>query len=168
MLVAALFTTACQSQVTTTLDLVVAAADAAVTALQATDQLPPGSAALLNTYLSDVTAAVDYATAELASADTPAVMASKITAEFAAIAVPQLPPGVAAAVGVTIQAVANAVAKFLSSIQATAAALTATPDGARAFFASGKLKLTRGDRAALPKIRAKNAAVKAKLAALKK
>ena len=62
-----------QSQVTETLALVVTAADAAVTTLQATGQIPPGTATLITNYLSEVSTGVSFATMELASSDSSAL-----------------------------------------------------------------------------------------------
>ena len=162
--------TACsQSSVTLTLDLIVTAADAAVGVMQSTGQIPPGTATMITNYLGDLTTAVDFATTELASSDTAAVKAAKIAQEFAMIAAPNLPPGTASAIVSTIQAVAKAVANFLASVQTAALNIQAVPAGANAFAGkSGTLKLNSADMKALPKIKARNAVVKAKLAALPK
>lgn len=156
-----------QSQVTITLDLVVTAADVAVSTLETTGQIPAPIANEVTSYLGQVTTAVDFATTELATTDTAAIKATKITSEFAALALPQLPPGGPAAIVATINAVAQAIGKFLATIQTTSAQLE-TP-GALAFAgSSGSAKLNSADKKALPKIAARNAAVKAKLKALQK
>lgn len=171
LLIAALALVGCgQSSVTLTLDLVVTAADAAVSALQATGQLPAGTATQITAYLGDVTKAVDAATAELATMDTVAEKAAKIAQAFAGIAAPVLPSGTAQAIVLTVSAVATAVANFLASVQTTSAALD-QPALAHAFFgANGHWngKLSRADRKALKDIQAKNAKVKAALASLPK
>jgi len=144
LLGALLFQVGCsQSQVTTTLDLVVTAADAAVSVLQSTGTLPPGTASLITGYLGQVTTGVEFATTELASTDSTAVKAAKITQEFAMIVVPNLPPGTGAAIVSVVASVAQAVANFLSTLQTVA--------------------MTSADKQVLPKIARHNAMVRAKL-----
>ena len=153
--------TACsQSQVTETLDLVIAAADAAVSVLA------PGTAALITPYLSEVSAAVDFATTELASDDSAAIKAAKIAQQFATIAAPNLPPGTAQVIVQAVAAVGKAVITFLGSLQATGADLQSTPVGANAFFAGGakSLKVSKNK---LAQIAVHNAKLRAKLAAAK-
>jgi hypothetical protein len=154
---ALLFQTACSSSaVTDTLALIVAASNAAI------DVSDPSLAPVVAPYLTDVTNAVDFATTELASADSGAVKATKIAQEFATMAAPTLPSGTAQTVVLSIEAVATAVQNFLKTIAASSAELQATPTGASAFFAGGKSSLKASKRE-LAKIRAANAKVKAKL-----
>jgi hypothetical protein len=149
-----LFQAACgQTAVTETLQLVVTAAGAAI------DILDPSLAPIVAPYLSAVSSAVDYAITELDSSDPPAQKAAKIAQQFAAIAAPILPPGTASTIVSAIEAVASAVNVFLGSIGSTSKTAVAlhTSD-------SKALSLSRADRDMLPKIRAANAANRAKLA----
>jgi hypothetical protein len=162
--IALLFQTACsQSQITLTLGLVDTAVETVLNAAA------PQDAALVNPYLTGVTDAVSYATTEWATADSAALKFTKIAAQFALIAQPDLPPGTPATVIADAGLVTKAVETFLASIETTTAAITATPAGAQAFFApaaSAKApKLSRGDKQAIPKIVAKNALLKARLKA---
>lgn len=163
----ALFQLACsQSQVTETLSLVVTAADAAVSVLEAGGQIPAPVATQITNYLGEVTTGVQFASTELASADSSGLKASKIAQEFATISAPNLPPGIGAAIGATVQAVASAVTNFLSTVTSAASASNAisTPY-AESFAGKVKMKAAKKD---LDKIAAHNAAVKARLAALRK
>lgn len=150
-----------QSQVTVTLDLVVTAADVAVSTLQSTGALPPGTATVIQGYLGSVTTAVSFATTELASADTGAVKASKIAAEFAMLAVPNLPAGTPQVIGETLQAVASAIANFLATLPTVAGTgpLVAKADGTAA-PTKAQVKIAQGQ---LDKIAGHNAKVRAKL-----
>lgn len=103
--------------VVTALELVTAASEAAVSTLEAAGQITPGTAIQIDSYLANVSAATQFAATELQSTDTTALKVSKIAAQFAGIAVPNLPPGTAQAIVTAIQAVANAVSKFLVQIQ---------------------------------------------------
>lgn len=164
----ALFSLACsQSQVTETLSLVVTAADAAVGVLEAGGQIPAPVATQIANYLGEVTTGVQFATTELASADASGLKASKIAQEFATISAPNLPAGIGAAISATVQAVASAVTKFLSTVASQAVAANAvTVPYAESFAAKAKgLKAAKGK---LAEIAAKNAAVKSRLAALSK
>ena len=155
-----------QSQVTETLSLVVTAADAAVSVLEAGGQIPAPVATQITNYLAEVTTGVQFATTELASSDSDALKASKIAQEFATISAPNLPPGIGAAIGATVQAVASAVTNFLATVQAQASAQTITVRDVTAFAA--KAKGLKAAKKQLTAIQAKNAAVKARLAALHK
>jgi len=150
-----------QSQVTLTLDLIVTAADTAVSTLQATGQISSTEATLINNYLNEVTSAVQFSTTELASSDTPEVKSAKIIAQFASVAAPQL-SGAPAAIVETISAVAKAVANFLSTIQTTSAQMISLK-GVESFRSSTHWKLSRGDKSALKKIEAHVKVVKAKI-----
>lgn len=147
-----------QSQVTETLALVVTAADAAVTTLQATGQIPPGTATLITNYLSEVSTGVSFATMELASTDSSALKASRIAQEFASITVPNLPVGTATAIGATVAAVVSAVSNFLATIQPAAASLTAA--------GAPTPKQIKVAKSALSKIDSQNAQLKLRLAQL--
>lgn len=158
--------TACsQSQVTITLDLIVTAADAAVSTLQATGQISPVEAALVQTYLTEVTDSVSFATTELASSDSSEVKAAKITANFAKIVAPQL-SGAPAAIVSTIGAVASAISNFLTTLTVTTAQLVQYENS----FAGAKktFKINGADKKALKTIATHVTAVKVKLNALPK
>ena len=164
----ALFQLACsQSQVTETLSLVVTAADAAVSVLEAGGQIPAPVATQITNYLGEVTSGVQFASTELASADSAALKASKIAQEFATISAPNLPPGIGAAIGATVQAVASAVTNFLSTVNASAVASNAVTVPYAESFAA-KAKGLKAAKKTLEQISAHNAAVKARLAALTK
>ena len=82
------------SQLTVSLNVVSdAAAAAAVTApiLAASNVIPTASANLIVTYAGEISAVVVKVDAELATADSDAVKASTIVADFAAIVVPSIP-----------------------------------------------------------------------------
>jgi hypothetical protein len=156
---ALLFQASCGGNaVTETLALVVSAASAAI------DVADPALAPVVTPYFTGVTNAVDFATTELASADSGAVKAAKIAQEFAQVAAPNLPVGTAQTVVLSIEAVATAVQNFLKTIAASSAELQSTPAGANAFFATGKGSM-KASAKELAKIREANAKLKAKIAA---
>ncbi len=156
-----------QSDITLTLDLVITAADAALTALETTGQVSSGTAGQITNYLTEVTNAVDFTTTELASSDSDAIKAGKIAQEFATVIAPNLPAGTPLVIATVIAAVAKSVTNFLAVMTTTSAGLQSTEGNA--FFAAHKgWKLTKGDQKALPKIRAKAQALKTKLATVKK
>lgn len=154
------FETACsQSEVLTTLNLIVTAATTAVDVLQSAGVLPPGTAALVLPYLNGVSAAVDYATTELGSTDSASVKAAKITQQFAMIVAPNLPPGTASAIVSAIEEVAGKVAAFLSTLQVGAGKLALeAPDS--------QVPVSKGDAKALGTIKARNAHLHARLNSL--
>jgi len=115
------------SQVVTSLEVVIVSAEAAVTALGATGTIPPATVVTLDAYLKSTMQATLFASTELQSSDPPAVKATKIVQQFAAIAAPNLPPGTPAAIVAVIQAVTSAVAGFLQTIQPAAAQPAARP-----------------------------------------
>ena len=156
------FQVACSGgAVTKTLAFIVAASSAGI------DVADPALAPIVAPYFTSVTNAVDFATTELESADSGAVKFTKIAEQFAMIAKPDLPSGTAQTTVLTIEAVATAVQNFLKTIAASSAELQSTPAGTNAFFASGKASMKMSKREA-DKIRAANAKVKAKLAAMKR
>ena len=139
--------TSCGSaQVVTTLEAVVASGEVAVSTLATIGTIPPATAALINQYLKAVDQAAIFASTELASADTPAVKATKIAQQFAGVIAPTLPLGTAQVVLSVVQAVIGAVANFLTAIQ-PATTVTAAK--------SVNLKLSAGDVAKLAAIHAR-------------
>lgn len=157
-------TSCSQSQVTITLDLILTAADTAVSTLQSTGTIPAAEAAVIQQYLSEVNDAVSYTTTELASSDSTTVKTAKITSKFASIVVPQL-SGTPASIVTTISAVVNAVSNFLSTLTTTNAQLIQFENS---FTGTHSWKLTRGDKQHLNAIAAKAKVLKAKLNALPK
>lgn len=114
LLVALLVFEGCGLSVTNTLQLVIAAAEAAVAVVS------PEYAALLNPYLRAVSQATSFAATELASTDPSSVKAEKIIAQFASLAAPNLPPGVPQTIVAAIEAVTSAVANFLATMAPSA------------------------------------------------
>jgi hypothetical protein len=161
LVVAALLSqTACaQSDVTLTLGLVVSSATAFL------DIADPSAAAVAGPYLTSVSNFVSFSTTELDSSDSAAVKADKIAQEALTLAKPNLPPGTATNVIEALAAVAAEVTAFLAAIKTTSAAVQALPSGAEAFAASGPktLKMSRGDKQALPKIKASNDKLKTRI-----
>lgn len=153
LLVGALMLTSCgQSSITKELQLVIAGVEAVLPLIPG---VTPDAAVKINTYLSAVSDGAEYATVELASADSEILKASRIAAKFASIAAPVLPAGTAQAILTDIENVAAAVQRFLSVIQAA-------PVTARA--AGQPVQLTKGDLAALPKLHARAVALQANFA----
>lgn len=147
----AVFLTGCgQSSVTTGLQVAIAAGEALVSVLASQGTIPPDQATKINNWMSQVSAALVFATTELASTDSSLVKLTKITSQFSSIIQPDLPPGTAQAILSAVNAVLKAVSDYLASIQT----VTAT---ARA---SGKeLRLTSGDIKALPGLHARAVAL---------
>ena len=148
---------ACSSSAVRDLELVVAGGEAVVAALESAGTIPAPIAAAVNVYMGQLSAFVDFATTELASTDTAAIKASKIAAEAATVAGPDLPPGTPAVIAASIKAVATALATFLGSIQTTAALLS-EPSYGNSFMAGkpAKLKISKSDEkklaALLPRV----------------
>ncbi len=116
----------------------------------------PGPVILLaQGYLQSVSTAVHATTAELASADTPAVKAVRIASYFAAAIVPNLPAGIDPRIGQLLAAVAQAVQAFLQHLGGVQG-IAAGP--------AQPIHMSRGDKQAVAKIEARNAANIAALA----
>lgn len=136
--------TACSgNQVTTTLQLVVAAAEAAVDTLGSTGSLSQDVVQQVDGYLLATSDGVQFATDELASSDTPAVKASKIAQKFAGISAPNLPPGTPQTVLAVVSSVSKAILSFLSTVQQSQAVLVAHPEYATAFAGEAKGKMPK-------------------------
>jgi hypothetical protein len=143
-----------QSSVTTTLQLIISGAEAL---LPFVPGLNGAQAALVTAALEGLSDATAFATTELASADSSAEKFTKISAEFAKVAIGSLSGQLSGAplkVLTIISNIATAVGNFLATIQAA-------PAAARA--GGYKPQLTAGDLKALPKIRARALALRAKL-----
>ena len=160
VVLSSLLLTSCGVSLTTSLDLVVSAADVAVTTLQQSGQVSPATAASITNYLNEVTSFVDFTTTELASTDSGATKAAKISQEASMIATPQLPTGTATVIVTVVNAVLQDVASFLSNVNSTSASLQVADSNA--FFASGKFSLKISAKEAA-KLRMHNASVKVKI-----
>ncbi len=113
-----------------TLEAALAAAEAATAALAASGTIPPSDAALAAVYLIAVSRAVAESSAEMQSADAPALQASKIAGYFAAAV---LPLGMSPALAAALAATAAAVQTYLVSVgAASAGAASARTAGYRA------------------------------------
>lgn len=148
----------CGNDVTNDLDLLLTATEAAV------DIAFPQYATLLTPYFDSVTSFIDQVDTELASTDAPAVKASVIAADAAKIVAPDL-SGVAASIVTKIGAIAPLVAQVVADVKNLVSELDSYPGGANAFFAAKKVK-SPGSKD-LEKVRSRNAAIKAKIAAAK-
>jgi len=154
--------TACsQSSVTITLGLIDASVETYL------DNADPQYAAIVNPYLTAANTGVQYALTEWKTTDSAELKFTKIAAAFSQIAKPIFPNGTPATLIANVGLVSTAIEKFLATLQTTSAVLSSTPAGAEAFTAAAAspkaLKLTRGDKQALPKIADKNAKLKARL-----
>lgn len=163
LLVSLLLLQGCGLSVTSTLQLVIAAAEAAIGVIS------PQYAAVIDPYLKAVSQATSFAATELASSDTSPVKAEKIVSQFAAIAGPNLPAGVPQTIVTAIQAVVTSVSNFLASIQSAAPPHMA----ATAARASGKtvkpaavpkqIKLSAADQQSLAAIKTRADALTARI-----
>jgi len=145
--------------VTSTLQLVIAAAEAAVGVID------PPAAVLINPYLRAVSLATSFAATELASSDTSPVKAEKIIAQFASITAPNLPPGISRTIVAAVEAVTTAVTNFLATIQPAAPPpLTARTTGKAAPQTVPKqIKISSGDLTTLTSIKSRADALAAKI-----
>lgn len=152
--------TGCAISLSDGLDLVVSAADTAVTTLQATGSIPAPTATLIENYLSEVVNFTSFTTTELASSDSAAEKTAKISAEAAMVIEPQLPAGTPTVIVTVVNAVVQDVATFLENVKTTSASLQTV--NANAFFATGKYsaKLSKSD---VKKLQKHIASVQAKL-----
>lgn len=116
------------TQITTTLQTVVDAVSVALPILTATlPSLTPDQSRQIVGYLRAVSTAVKETTAELQTADSSTIKASKIVAFFASAAIPTI-PGLSPTVQMILQAVDATVQAFLSTFKpAGAAARTTAP-----------------------------------------
>jgi hypothetical protein len=159
LLLGGLVLTGCGSSVTADLDLIVTTTSAVV------DIAFPQYGAILNPYFTQVATFIDETTTELATTDTTAQKAAVIAADAAKIAAPNL-SGLPAEVAQRVAAIAPLISKLVAEIQALSAEADQYPAGANAFFAAKGIKPPSSKE--LAKIRAHNAALKAKLASMKK
>lgn len=164
LLVSLLILQGCAISVTSTLQLVIAAAEAAIPVID------PAAASVAMPYLKAVSQAVSFASTELASADTSAVKAEKIITQFATIAAPNLPPGISQTIVSAVLAVTSAVGNFLATIQTAAppaVAATAVRISGRAApkptAVPKQITVSAKDQQALLAIRARADALAAKI-----
>lgn len=125
----------------------------------------PQYAALLSPLVTELTTFADQVTTELASTDAVAQKIATIIADAGMIIKPNL-TGVAQTVITRVDALVAIVPQIVALVQQLTAAIESTPGGSQAFFAARKVKPPSASE--LAKLRAKNAALKAKLAAVKK
>jgi hypothetical protein len=153
----------CSSSAVRDLQLVVAGGEAVVAALESTGTIPAPISAAINVYMAQVSDFITFATTELASTDDAAVKATKLAAEAATVAGPDLPPGTPAVIAASIKAVATALATFLANMQATAA-LISNPSYGNSFLAakSAKLKISQSDKRKLAELHARALALQAR------
>lgn len=147
-----LFLTACQpSTVISTLEAVVAAAEIALPVIGAAAGLPPQTTAGIVGYLQMVDLAITQASVILAGPGTSAQKSAQIAQAFAAIAAGCncIPPGTPQTVVAVVNAVAQAVARFLSTMGAAPVAKGIAPSSS----VPPNIKVTRTDRSELTKIR---------------
>jgi hypothetical protein len=161
LLVVAVVICACApGQVVATLEAVIAAVEVALPLVMQGSGLPADQQAKITAYVSAVANATSQAAAELASADSGQVKAARVTAIFAGITAPMLPPGTAQRVVSVVASVANAVAKFLVQVQPAPMSF-----GAR--MVAVKVKVSGADTDRLSQIQKRAQVVSAQLQARK-
>jgi hypothetical protein len=139
------------------LNLIVIAADAAISGLSGV-VIPQALATLITTYLGEVQTFVNFAITETESTDTAADKISKIIAEAAMFATPDL-NGVPLVIANLVNAVAKAIASYLDNLK-TVSTILVNNRWAATFANGKKLKI---DKKKLEDVRKKNQALKAKL-----
>jgi hypothetical protein len=127
VLILALLASACtSSQIVTTLDAVVSAAEIAIPIIGTAAGLPPAISNLIVTYLAEVSTATGQAATILAGPGTSAQKTAQIIAAFAQVASGlTLPPGTPAQVVTVVNAVVQAVLQFLSNFPVSPAMVAA-------------------------------------------
>jgi hypothetical protein len=140
------------------LNAIVIAADAALTGLSGV-VIPAAIANLITTYLGEVNTFVNFAITETESTDTPQDKVSKIIAEAAMFAAPNL-TGIPLVITNLVKAVAQAVANYLDNLKTVSTVIVNSPY-AEAFVGGKKLKV---DKKKLEDVRKKNEALHKRLA----
>ena len=97
------------------------AANVLVPVLEASGVIPSGIGNIILAYTAAISDAAASASTELVSTDPPAVQASKIIADFAAVAVPVLGPTVGPEVQSIVNAISAAVNLFVEQFKSPAA-----------------------------------------------
>jgi hypothetical protein len=153
VLTIAMITSACNvSGPILALDGVVAASTAAVaivSALEVTGKVDAVTGSLVTSYASAVSKAASESVSELQSTDTNAVKFSKISAFFAAVAVPSLGNTNVTAVVNALQSIITAVNSFLQQLHGTVPTGLTVSHNAKAF------KLSKSDLKKLDQIKTK-------------
>lgn len=154
MLVPILFLTACTpSTLISTLEAVVSAAEIALPVIGAAAGLPPQVSVGIVQYLQTVDGAIVQASTILAGPGTSAQKSAQIVQAFASIAAGCncIPPGTPSVIVNVVNAVAQAVGRFLANFpQRTANESSRAPSAPLP-----EIKVGRSDRAALSKIRSR-------------
>jgi hypothetical protein len=159
-IISTLFTSGCSTGgLPTTLAVISDACTAATFAiplLEASGVIPAGIGNIVLAYTGAVSDAASKSSAELLTADTAAIKATKITEYFAAVAVPALGPTVGPEVQALVNAISSAVNLFISQFT--------SPSAVKAIKAGTVPALTMGDRHAIGGLQKKFAdtSVKAK------
>lgn len=155
-----LLTGCTNNQVITDLTLAVDALEIALPLIGPSAHLPPDLEAQIQAYLGATSQAITQASDILAGAGTDAQKAAAITAAFAGIAQPLIPPQYAG-IGAAVAQVASLVSKFLGSLPATKVAAEAV--SARTVAMPGAnaktTALSKGDISKLAKVKARAALV---------
>jgi hypothetical protein len=136
------------------LNLIVIAADAAVSGLSGV-VIPQAIAQLITTYLGEVQTFVNFSITETESTDTIQDKISKIVAEAAMFATPNL-SGVPLVIANLVKAVAGAIANYLDNLK-TVSTILVNSKYAQAFAGSKHLKI---DKKKLEDVRKKNQSLK--------
>ncbi len=150
VLLAVLLLAGCQpSTVITTLEAVVASAEIALPVIAAAAGIPPATTAAIVQYLQLVDVAITRASVILASSASSADKAAQIGVAFAGIAAGCncIPPGTPQTVVAVVNAVAQAVSRFLATMGAVPGPQGIAPASVPEYKPSGT------DRTALVKIR---------------
>jgi hypothetical protein len=127
LLVLVVLMTGCSSsQIVSNLQFAVDAAEVAFPIVAQQAHLSPAVATQVGAYLQGVNVAISQSAPIIASAEPTPQKVAQISAIFANVAAPNLPPGTPQAVASAVSAVANAVAKFLGSVEATKSLKTAS------------------------------------------
>lgn len=128
------------SQVLTTLEAVVSAAEVALPVIGAATNLDPAITVTIGEYLRDTSVAARQASAILAGSGTSAQKAAQIAAVFANVASLNLPAGTPAEIGVVVNGVIQAVQNFLGQFQSSAPPVVLVSAKAKAKLANIALR----------------------------
>jgi len=156
-----------QSDLTIALDVLVTAAETAISTLSATGGISGADATLALNYLSQVSTFIDFVEMEVKTSATVLEKATAIVNEAAMLGVKQLPPGLPTIIVTVFNAVLTAINNVISSVQTTSAVLVERGINSFADQKKWNGKLSRRDRKSLEETAKKNADLKAKIAASK-
>lgn len=164
LLIGCIALTGCSSSVVKNLQLVVAGSEAVVAALETTGTIPAPIAVLIDLYMGQVSEFTAEVSTILASSASTAVKDAQIAAAAAKIAKLDLPPGVPLLVANSVQAVATALATFLTDVHVTASRM-AEVQMATSFAEQAKpkkLKMSDSDKKKLEDLHARAEKLKAR------